>query len=126
MQSGLAKTGDTDARRRMISPSNKSLTIEEQCYALGLSRSTYYYKPLEGESDSNLEIMRKIDHQYTEHPAMGAATMESGSRSRPGSMRWSHSKERYGNIKKNHYLSNTVLDAEHHLSGGLCSEVRLT
>ena len=30
----------------------------------------YYYKPLEGESDRNLEIMRKIDHQYTEHPAM--------------------------------------------------------
>lgn len=59
----------------MISPSNKSLTIEEQCYALGLPHSTYYYKPLEGESDSNLEFMRKIDHQYTEHPAMGACQM---------------------------------------------------
>ena len=35
----------------------------------------YYYKPLEGESDRNLEIMRKIDHQYTEHPAMGTRQM---------------------------------------------------
>lgn len=69
---GLAKTGDTDARRRMISPKNKKLTIEEQCYALGLPRSTYYYKPLEGESDRNLEIMRIIDQQYAEHPAMGS------------------------------------------------------
>ena len=37
--------------------------------------STYYYKPLEGESYRNLEIMRKIDHQYTEHPAMGTRQM---------------------------------------------------
>ena len=74
-KAGFAKTGDTDARRRMISPSNKSRTIEEQCYALGLPHSTYYYKPLEGESDRNLEIIRKIDHQYTEHPAMGALQM---------------------------------------------------
>lgn len=56
----------------MISLKNKKLTIEEQCYALGLPRSTYYYKPLEGEPDRNLEIMRMIDHQYAEHPAMGA------------------------------------------------------
>ena len=35
----------------------------------------YYYKPLEGESDRNLEIMRKIDRQYTEHPAMGTRQM---------------------------------------------------
>ena len=59
----------------MISPRNKNLTIQEQCYALGLPHSTYYYKPLEGESDRNLEIIRKIDHQYTEHPAMGALQM---------------------------------------------------
>ena len=44
-------------------------------YALGLPRSTYYYKPLAGEPDRKLEIMRKIDHQYTEHPAMGARQM---------------------------------------------------
>ena len=41
-------------------------------------------------------------------------------------MRWPHRKERYGNIKKNHYLRSTVQDAEHHLSGGLCSKERLT
>ena len=56
----------------MISPKNKKLTIEEQCYALGLPRSTYYYKPLEGDSDRNLEIMRIIAHQYAEHPAIGS------------------------------------------------------
>lgn len=44
----------------MISSKNKSLIIEEQCYALGLPRSMYYYKPLEVESDMNLEIMRMM------------------------------------------------------------------
>ncbi len=63
-KAGLAKTGDTDARRRIISPKNKKLTIEAQCFALGLARSTYYYKPIEGESEKNLAIMRKIDLQY--------------------------------------------------------------
>lgn len=59
----------------MISPENKDLTIEEQCSALGLARSTYYYEPKQGESERNLEIMRKIDVQYTEHPAMGVRQM---------------------------------------------------
>ena len=59
----------------MISPQNKKLTIEEQCYALGLLRSTYYYKPQDGGPERNLEIMHEIDHQYTEHPAMGVRQM---------------------------------------------------
>lgn len=53
-------------------------------------------------------------------------TRASGTRSRLGSMRWPNRKERYGNIKKNNYLRSTVQNAEHHLSGGFCSEERLT
>ena len=51
----------------MISPGFKKLSIEEQCCILGLSRSTYYYKPKQGEPERNLEIMKVMDEQFTEH-----------------------------------------------------------
>lgn len=59
----------------MISPGFKKLSIEEQCRILGLSRSTYYYKPKQGEPERNLEIMKVMDKQFTEHSAMGVRQM---------------------------------------------------
>ena len=46
--------------RRMISPSNKSLTIEEQCYALGLPHSTYYYNPLRAKLTATLRLCVRL------------------------------------------------------------------
>ena len=63
-KAGLEKVGDTDARRRIITPGFKKLSIEEQCRILGLSRSTYYYRPKQVEPERNLEIMKVIDEQF--------------------------------------------------------------
>ena len=50
------------------------VSITQQCAALGLARSSYYYQPV-GESDYNLELMRLIDEQYLQHPAFGIGQM---------------------------------------------------
>lgn len=59
----------------MISPGRKGLSIEEQCTILGLPRSTYYYKPRQGEPERNHEMMKAIDEQFTEFSAMGVRQM---------------------------------------------------
>ncbi len=38
---------------------------------MGLSRSSWYYQPL-GETAENLELMRRIDEEYTRHPFYGS------------------------------------------------------
>ena len=59
-----------DRRRSWIEPC-EGLSIRRQCELCGLSRSTFYYEPV-GESELNLELMRKIDEQYLERPIYGA------------------------------------------------------
>jgi putative transposase len=46
------------------------LSVSEQCDLLGLPRSSYYYEPC-GESELNLNLMRIMDKQHTDHPFMG-------------------------------------------------------
>lgn len=50
------------------------ITIHRQCELLSLSRSGFYYIPVE-EDQFNLEIMRRIDEQYTRTPFYGARRM---------------------------------------------------
>jgi putative transposase len=45
--------------------------VSRQCELLGLSRSSFYYQP-RGESAYNLELMRRIDQEYTAHPFYGS------------------------------------------------------
>jgi putative transposase len=45
--------------------------VSQQCAALGLSRSSYYYQPAT-ESEANLALMALIDREYTEHPFRGS------------------------------------------------------
>jgi putative transposase len=52
--------------------------VRRQCELLGLPRSTLYYKPLLGageETAANLELMRRLDEQYTETPFYGVLRM---------------------------------------------------
>ena len=48
--------------------------FEKQCKILCLSRTARYYKP-KGESEENLQIMKKIDEEHIEHPAKGVVGM---------------------------------------------------
>jgi len=49
-------------------------SILRQCELLGISRSGLYYEPKK-TSALNLELMRKIDEHYLEHPYKGAPRM---------------------------------------------------
>lgn len=53
---------------------NEQISIRRQCELLGLNRAGYYYQSAE-ENDLNLELMRKIDEQYTRAPFYGRLRM---------------------------------------------------
>ena len=57
-------------RLAMIDKSNNELSIKGQCELHGISRSSFYYKPVP-ESEENLAIMRYLDEQYMETPFYG-------------------------------------------------------
>ena len=63
-----------ELRWEMLDEEDDVLSIRSQCVLLNISRSTYYYKPVE-ESTLNLELMRLIDEQYTKHPHYGSRSM---------------------------------------------------
>jgi putative transposase len=61
-------------RRRWITPGDQRLSITQQCQLLDLPRSTYYHAGV-GESDENLQLMRRIDEQYLHTPFYGSRGM---------------------------------------------------
>ena len=63
-----------DRRRAMIEPEHARLSIVRQCELVGISRSSWYYRP-GGESDLNLRLMREIDEQYLITPWYGSRQM---------------------------------------------------
>jgi putative transposase len=50
------------------------MSIRHQCRLAQISRSGYYAKPVQ-ETDLNLELMRKMDERYMEHPEYGVPRM---------------------------------------------------
>lgn len=58
----------------MIEIDHEELSIRRQCSLLGLNRSSYYYEPV-GESEFNLDLMRRIDQQYLKTPFYGSPKM---------------------------------------------------
>lgn len=65
----------------MIELPPADLSIQRQCALLGLSRSSFYYRPAE-ESAFNLDLMRRIDKQYTKTPFFGSPKMAAWLRKR--------------------------------------------
>lgn len=61
-------------KRQQIDRSHPELSITEQCAALGLSRSTLYYKPCTA-SGEDLRIMRLMEGLYLEDPTRGTRRM---------------------------------------------------
>jgi len=59
----------------MIRSSHSQLSITRQCQLVSISRSTYYYEGC-GESELNLELMRRIDEQFLETPFYGSRQMK--------------------------------------------------
>lgn len=59
----------------LIEPDHPTLSVVRQCELLGLSRSSWYYKPQEVAS-VDLELMRRIDEQYTLTPFYGIRRMK--------------------------------------------------
>lgn len=51
------------------------LSLQCQCDLPGISKSGLYYLP-KGESDENLEIMKKMDKHHHDHPTYGVLQMQ--------------------------------------------------
>ena len=58
----------------MIEPKKRNLSVARQCELVGMSRSSWYYRP-RGESERNLALMRVIDELYLEMPWYGSRQM---------------------------------------------------
>jgi putative transposase len=58
----------------LIETDHPQLSVSRQCELLGLSRSGFDYQP-GGESDFNLQLMKRIDREYTAHPFYGYRNM---------------------------------------------------
>ena len=58
----------------LIETGHPDLSIARQCELIGLSRASRYYRP-QGETASNLGLMRLIDEQYTKMPYYGVLRM---------------------------------------------------
>lgn len=58
----------------MIDEKHPSLTIQQQCDLLGLSRSSYYYRPSKVD-DLTLTLLRLLDEAYTKYPFYGTRKM---------------------------------------------------
>lgn len=57
-------------KRKLIEPTSKDLSIEAQCEALGLARSSYYYVPISA-SEEILMLMKRIEEMHYQQPEYG-------------------------------------------------------
>jgi len=58
----------------MIERSHPQMSVRRQCELIDLNRSTLYYLPAT-QTELNLELMRRIDEQYTKTPFYGGPRM---------------------------------------------------
>jgi putative transposase len=59
-----------ETKRRLVEPTQCRISLRRQCELLGLNRSSLYYEPAD-ETAENLQLMRRIDEQYTQTPFYG-------------------------------------------------------
>lgn len=59
----------------MIATGHPEVSVERRCQLLGLPRASYYRGPASGLRQGDLELMRRIDALYLEHPWMGSRTI---------------------------------------------------
>jgi len=56
----------------VIQSGSSEVTVERRCQLLGLPRASYYRGPALGLRAGDLELMRRMDELYMEHPWMGS------------------------------------------------------
>jgi len=54
----------------MIAP-EAGLSVGRQCVLLGVARSSFYYRP-RLESAEELELLKRLDRIFTDHPVYGS------------------------------------------------------
>ena len=64
----------SEQRRAWIEWQQPTLSITRQCALVGVPRSTVYYEPV-AVSAADLELMRRLDEQYTRTPFYGSRQM---------------------------------------------------
>src|SRR6267142_1561849 len=61
-------------RRAMIAP-EAGLSVSRQCVLLGVARSSFYYRP-RPESAEQLELLKRLDRIFTDHPVYGSRRLQ--------------------------------------------------
>lgn len=58
-------------RAKVVEPDHPALSISRQCELLEISRTAYYYEPLEAGEDPDLALLQAILEELKEHPFYG-------------------------------------------------------
>jgi putative transposase len=58
----------------MIAP-EAGLSVSRQCALLGIARSSFYYRP-RPESAAELELLKRLDRIFTDHPVYGSRRLQ--------------------------------------------------
>ena len=58
----------------MIAP-EAGLSVSRQCALLGIARGSFYYRP-RPEAAEELELLKRLDRIFTDHPATAAVGSE--------------------------------------------------
>src|SRR5580692_6059881 len=61
-------------RRAMIAP-EAGLSVSRHCTLLGIARSSFYYRP-RLESAEELELLKRLDRIFTDHPGYGSRRLQ--------------------------------------------------
>lgn len=59
----------------MIASGHPEVSVERRCELLGLPRASYYRGPASRLRSGDLDLMRRIDELYMEHPCMGSRSL---------------------------------------------------
>jgi putative transposase len=59
----------------VIATGHPEVSVQRRCQLLGLPRASYYRGPAPGLRFGDLELMRRIDALYLEHPWMGSRSL---------------------------------------------------
>ncbi len=59
----------------MIAAGHPEVSVERRCELLDVPRASYYRGPATGTRMGDLELMRRIDELYLEHPWMGSRSL---------------------------------------------------